>query len=134
MSRSSCVPMSSVGYCHRNRMVEIDRFRFAPTMEHAPEPAFVARLPAVLHEVARDAIGVVGSHAQTPVRSRLAETLDFTRAMDVVVRLLEEDLHELHRIVFRSRWLCRLALCPRLVGRHPGRIPNDLSNTIMPAR
>src|SRR5204862_2578320 len=94
----SRVPASSVGHGHRNRVVEIDGLRLTTTVEHAPEPAFVARLPAVLHEIARDAVGVVRIHAQATVRRRLAETFDFARAVDVVVRLLEENLHELHRI------------------------------------
>ena len=47
-------------------------------------------------------------------------------SVDVVVRLLEENLHELHRLAGLPRLLRGLAFCPFRVWRDPCRVPHHL--------
>src|SRR5262245_5404128 len=119
---------------HRNRVVEIDGFRLTAEVQDAFVPRLVARLSAVLHEIARDAVRVVGVHAQTAVRCGVAEALDVARAMDVVGRLAEKDLHELHRIGACTGFLRLLVLRPIAVGWNPRRVPHDATDQVVTSR
>ena len=63
-----------------------------------------------------------------PCDSALAERVLVAGAVDVVVGLLEEHLHALHRIVGMAGRLGGLAARPLRIGRHPRRIPDHFAD------
>ena len=80
-----------------------------------------ARLATVLHDDLRQVGHFVRIHSQASMRCGGAEALDIARAVDVVVGIVEEDLHDLHGIPWISRAFRFFPLGPvRLRRRAPG--------------
>src|SRR6184192_749363 len=127
-------PITDLATHHqRHRVLQVDRLLLAPEMDDAPEPVLVARLAAVLHDELRNFRDVLRIHSETSVRLGFAERVDVAGAVDVVIRLLEENLHDFHGVGWRARLLARVLLRPRRVGRwSPARIPHEMSNGIIP--
>src|SRR5712671_6075994 len=119
----------SVGDCERHRVVEIDHLLLAPRMENSPKPVLVVRSATMLHNDLCQIGNLTRIHSQATVGRGGPEALDIAGAVDVVVGILEENLHDFHRIARIAGTLRGLALRPLGVGRRaPTRIPNNFAN------
>jgi len=115
----------SVDDVHRNRPPQAYRFGRGPNSEHSPEPRRAACRATMAHERATEAIRVHGFHSQATVRLGVADGCGIIGAVDVVVRFLEEDLHQPHGICARAGCLVHLAGRSLFGRRHPGWIPHQ---------
>src|SRR5438045_9299448 len=60
------------------------------------------------------------------MRCRGAKALDVIRPVDVIIRIVEENLHDLHRISGIARTLRGFSTCPCCAWRWlPARVPDD---------
>src|SRR6185436_11113211 len=81
---------------------QTDIRRHAPG-EHAVVPIGTLRRAAVVHEIAAEVERILLRHPDAAVRGGVAELVFVAGAVNVKVRLLEEDLHDLHRILVAAR-------------------------------
>src|SRR5512138_2212937 len=118
----------------RHWSCEIYHLLLVSGVDQPPEPVFPVWLSAVVHHPHANLHYVVGMHAKTSVRFGRSERSDVGRSVDVVVGILEEDLHDLHWIFWISRIRRTLVACPLRIGRNPARIPGELSDLERAAR
>ncbi len=122
-SPDPCLTSNFDGHRHR----EINHLRRS-SMKDAPVPRLGHRFAAVLHHELPETRHVFLVHADAAVRLRLAERVFVARAVDVVVGLLEEHLHALHRVLGIAGSFRRFVAGPLRVGRFPRRVPDHLAD------
>ncbi len=82
----------------------------------------------MVHDETAELFNVGSGHADAAVRGRTTEGVFVVRAVNVVVGIAEEDLHDLHRIFGVPGCRGFLSFRPLRIGRTPGGIPDDVAD------